>query len=104
MEELRKIISEVKEDFQVCGLKVKDEIIAEQSVDIYLSRQISKDQNKRQQLQNQDGATEKQIWKLRKMGYEGETDNLSKMDASALINELTNKIVQTEQIAESEYM
>jgi len=93
MEEIKEILEKLKLIRTETKLKITDTAIFEQGIDIFLSRQIGKQQDKRAGVVDKtikdpnSPATEGQLKYLEGLGYSGDAV-LTKMEASKLIEEL----------------
>lgn len=96
MEEIKEILEKLKLIRTETKLKVTDTALFEQGIDIFLSKQIGKQQDKRagvvdKTIKNPTAPmSEKQRFFLEKNGYQGDMD-LSMSEASALIDAFIKK-------------
>lgn len=89
MEELKDIIKEIQSYKTKLNLRnISDDIILDCSVRIFNSNNIK---SKKEDKPNQNLATEKQKSLLKKFKYSGDISNLTKKEASVLIDEYMHK-------------
>lgn len=84
MEDLKHIIIEMKKICLEQGLKPSDDMVLDCSTRIFNSPRHQSDSYE----PPVEKATSKQIWFLKKNGYEGDYENMTKAEASHFINEI----------------
>lgn len=94
METIKNIIEILKQVRTETKSKVSDEIIFDNACKIYISNRINEsrknNENKEREIANEKEiqlATDSQKWKLKKLGYKGDLNNLTKLNAMKLIQE-----------------
>lgn len=111
-EELHKIITSIQNATQNAGLEPSADAILTSAVDYYVHNEKEKNWDKRaennpkqgQSSFQSDKITPKQINMLKRLGFEGSFDNLTKKEASQLIDEmLKNKGGRDNASSESNY-
>ncbi|HEY0090249.1 MAG TPA: hypothetical protein VGB37_15480 [Candidatus Lokiarchaeia archaeon] len=84
METLKKIIEELKIVRKESLSSLSDDVLFENAVKVYISREIAK----QKEVSKTDKATEKQIKFLGSLGFQGKTEDLTKIEAQKIIKEL----------------
>lgn len=87
MEELKKIVIKLKEIRKEQFTNLSDECLFENAVKIFISREIGK----QKEQSKSDLASQKQKDFLKNLGFEGDVDKITKIEAQALIKELLEK-------------
>jgi hypothetical protein len=97
MEELKKIIERLSAIRSEC----EDDLLFSKAVDIYMMREQEKNKdNRTESIGKREApkiASSKQIFFLKKLGYKGDTQNLSLIEASKIIDEMTKKAKQEDE-------
>ena len=89
MEDLLNIIKEIQ-GYKEFGFKPSDDAIMEASKSIFISNNIARGKNI-EPKEKSSSPTSNQLWRLKKEGYDGDVKDLTKMEASKLIQEYENK-------------
>ncbi len=94
MEDLKDTIKEIKTYEKELGLKsLTDDMILDCSTRIFISNNINSEKSKQHALKKDktEMVSDRQLWKLNQLGYDGDTSNLTKREAITLIKELNER-------------
>jgi hypothetical protein len=98
-EELNKIILSMQNAIQITGIdQVSDDILFSKAVDFYMFKESQKRIIQSQPITSDpDKATPKQLAMLERMGFQGNFNEISKKEASKVIDEFIKKKNQENQ-------